>query len=78
MGKLIFVILSMNFLLSCSTSSDSYLVRWWNGNLPLSENEYRAWSDCFDSSKMEYPDSVDPVGEKRIKYRRECMKNKGY
>lgn len=77
MHRLIFFII-ISCLSSCSTSSDNYFVRWWNGNLPLSDNEQRAWNACLKESEIKYSDDIDPLEEKRIKYRRECMKNKGY
>ncbi|OZN24030.1 hypothetical protein CFY87_11325 [Actinobacillus seminis] len=73
--KLIIILLSIFMLSGCPFSGSSYFVRWWNGNIPHSNERRQAWSDCLDEAKLQYPDSIDPIGEKRTKYLRECMKN---
>lgn len=69
---------SLFFLLGCTFSADSYFVRWWNGNLPISDERRQAWNDCLDESKIKYPSSIDPLGKEQLRYERECMKRKGY
>lgn len=32
-----------SFLFFCCVSANSYFVRWWNDNIPLSDKERRAW-----------------------------------
>ena len=41
MKKVILIIIYILTLSSCSLEQDSYLVRWWNGNIPtkLSDKE---------------------------------------
>lgn len=74
------IVSAISFLLlsGCTFSADSYFVRWWNGNLPMSDGERKAWSYCLRESKLRYPDSIDHVEKERIKYRKECMKKKRY
>ncbi|OZN24029.1 hypothetical protein CFY87_11320 [Actinobacillus seminis] len=77
--RLIIVLFMSIFILSgCPFSSNSYFVRWWNGNLPLSDKERKAWKDCLDEAKLQYPDSIDPLGKEQLRYERECMTKKGY
>lgn len=65
--------------ISCIILGDGYnFVRWWNGNIPMSDSERRAWSYCFKESELQYPDSIDPLGKEQLRYQRECMKRKGY
>lgn len=66
------------FLSGCTFSSNSYFIRWWNGNLPHSNERRQAWSDCLDESKIKYSSNIDPIGEKRTKYIKACMKQKGH
>ena len=78
MKPIIVSVISFFLLLGCTFSADSYFVRWWNGNIPMSDSERRAWSYCFKESELQYPDSIDPLGKEQLRYQRECMKRKSY
>lgn len=75
--KLIILAISLLLLSGCVFSGNSYFVRWWNGNLPMPENERKIWSYCLKESESKYSDSIDPTETKRMEYRKKCMKNGG-
>ena len=53
MKKFILTIINILTLSSCGIEQDSYLVRWWNGNIPtkLSDKEKNIRDICLHSLK---------------------------
>ena len=54
MKKIILTIIYILTLSGCGLEQDSYLVRWWNGNIPteLSDKEKKIRDICFEETKL--------------------------
>ena len=55
MKKFILTIINILTLSSCGIEQDSYLVRWWNGNIPsnypISDEEKKIMKICYEKTK---------------------------
>ena len=55
MKKIILTIIYILTLSSCGLEQDSYLVRWWNGNIPsnypISDEEKKIMKICYEKTK---------------------------
>ena len=79
MKKLTLSIIYILTLSGCGLEQDSYLVRWWNGNIPtkLSDKEEKIWDICLEKTKY-LPENTEEEKEKADMELNNCLHEKGF
>lgn len=79
MKKLTLSIIYILTLSGCGLEQDSYLVRWWNGNIPteLSDKEEKIWGICYEETKY-LPENTEEEREKSNLELNNCLHEKGF
>lgn len=77
MKKIILTIIYILTLSSCGLEQDSYLVRWWNGNIPtkLSDKEEKIRDLCYEETKY-LPENTEEEREKSNLELIKCLRKK--
>ena len=79
MKKIILTIIYILTLSGCGLEQGSYLVRWWNGNIPtkLSDKEEKIWGICLEKTKY-LPENTEEEKEKADMELNNCLHEKGF
>ena len=79
MKKLTLSIIYILTLSGCGLEQDSYLVRWWNGNIPteLSDKEEKIWGICREKTKY-LPKNTEEEREKADLESNKCLHENGF
>ena len=79
MKKIILTIIYILTLSGCGLEQDSYLVRWWNGNIPteLSDKEKKIRDICREKTKY-LPKNTEEEREKADLESNKCLHENGF
>ena len=79
MKKLTLSIIYILTLSGCGLEQDSYLVRWWNGNIPteLSDKEKKIQDICREKTKY-LPKNTEEEREKADLESNKCLHENGF
>ena len=79
MKKIILTIIYILTLSGCGLEQGSYLVRWWNGDIPteLSDKEKKIRDICFEVTKY-LPENPEEEKEKADMELNNCLHEKGF
>ena len=77
--KNIIVLISIIMISGCGLEQGSYLVRWWNGNIPteLSDKEKKIRDICREKTKY-LPKNTEEEKEKSHLELINCLHEKGF
>ena len=79
MKKLTLSIIYILTLSGCGLEQGSYLVRWWNGDIPteLSDKEEKIWGICREKTKY-LPKNTEEEREKADLESNKCLHENGF